>query len=182
MKKVIVFLADGFEEIEAITQIDILRRAGIDVETVSIKNDKKVTGNFKVEVTADKMFEEVDFDSVDMLVITGAVSGVNNLNSCEKVKNILVKFSEENKWIASICASPKILGELGLLKNKNAVCYPGFEDTLVGAKLSKDKVVLDGKIITSKGPGTSFDFAYTLVEVLEGNELAEELKKKMMFY
>ena len=138
MARVLVFLANGFEEIEAITQVDVLRRAGVDVKTVSMNDDLMVTGFFNVPVSADMSFSEINTEEVEMLVLPGGLTGMKNLSAHQALKDLLFEFHQREKWLAAICASPKIFGELGLLKNKAATCYPGFESTLTEAVFVED--------------------------------------------
>lgn len=179
--KTLLFLADGFEEIEALATVDILRRAAIPLLTVSIKKQKNVVGKHGVPVTADILFEEIDTEDVGMLIIPGG-PGVGLLNQHEGLKNLVRQYDRKGKWIAAICAAPTIFGKLGLLEGKKAICYPGLEGDLKGACVSEDEVVvLDGNIITSKGPGTTFDFAFKIVEVLKGLGKVEEVAKSMVY-
>ncbi|MDP4181401.1 MAG: DJ-1/PfpI family protein [Bacillota bacterium] len=178
--KVYLFLTDGFEEIEAICVVDILRRAGIDAVTVSITGKKAVTGSHNIKIEADHLMEECDFKDGAMLVIPGG-PGAGNFSEHSRFIDLLNKYSSEDKWIASICAAPTILGKIGLLKDKKAVCYPGMECDLKGAKVDmSSRVVVDGKFITSRGPGTTFDFALQIVERLAGNSAVKSLKEKML--
>lgn len=180
--KTLLFLADGFEEIEAIATVDILRRAGIDVSTVSITQKKNVVGKNGVPVTADSLFEEINASDVDMLIIPGG-PGVSLLNQHKELKELVKKYYKENKWIAAICAAPTIFGKMGLLEGKKAICYPGLEGELKGACVQKEAVVVhDGNIITSKGPGTTFEFALKIVEVLKGMDKAHEVAKNMIYH
>ncbi len=180
MKSVAVFFATGFEEIEAITIVDVLRRAAVDVSMVSVTDRRMVAGSHDITVLADKVFIEVDFSKVDMIVLPGGMPGAASLNDHEKLKQQLVKFNVANKPIGAICAAPMILGGLDLLKGKQAVCYPGFEKFLVGADVLDQKVVASGNIITARGPGTAIDFGLKIVEHLLGSELAEQLRKAMI--
>lgn len=179
MKKVAVFLANGFEEIEALATVDILRRAGIPVQTVSITDDLMVLGAHNITVLADTLYNNIDFSELDVLVLPGGGVGAENLNKHEKLKKHLSKFVSENKQVAAICAAPAVLGGLGLLKDKEATCYPGFESKLTGAITSGKKVVVSDNITTGKGPGLVFDFALQLVENIAGvesrNKVAEGL-------
>jgi len=153
--KAMVFLADGFEEIEAIAPIDIMRRAGIEVTTISVSREKEVRGAHGVLVEADRLFEEVSFSDADLLFLPGGMPGTKNLNAHDGLKQLLLKHANEGKKLAAICAAPSILGELGLLKGKEAVCFPGFEETLKGAIVSDKKVVQSGNIITGKAAGAA---------------------------
>ena len=180
MKKVAVFLADGFEEIEALSTIDILRRAGVDVTVVSITTYYLVRGAHKVKVDADEIFDYLDFSQMDMLVLPGGMPGAQNLNEHAGLREQLKAFAAEGKEIAAICAAPMVLGDLGLLEGKNATCYPSFEPKLIGANVSTDAVVVDGNITTGKGPAFAFDFALALVEKLMGAEVRKEVESGML--
>ena len=180
MKKAAVFLADGFEEIEAISIIDILRRAGVEVTIVSITTYYVAKGAHNVKVDTDDIFENINFLSYDMLVLPGGMPGAENLNNHEGVREQLKAFATEGKEIAAICAAPMVLGDLGLLEGKNATCYPSFEPTLKGANVSSDAVVVDGNITTGKGPGYAFEFALTLVEKLVGADVRKQVESGML--
>lgn len=178
MKKVIVCLAEGFEEIEAISIIDILRRAEVPVTIVAIGEDTHVRGAHNVLVIADELFESVNFDNYDMIVLPGGMPGAKNLQEHEGVKEQLEKFAKD-KLIGAICAAPMVLGSMGLLKGKRATCYPGFEPELIEANVTNEPVTVDGNIITGKGPAFAIPFSLQLVETLMGkavrNEIAEGL-------
>lgn len=180
--KTLLFLADGFEEIEALATVDILRRAGIDVTTVSVTNKKTVVGKMGVPVTADTLFEEMNTSDVEMLILPGG-PGVSFLDKHEALKNLVKEFHKDNKWIAAICAAPTVFGKMGLLEGRKAVCYPGLEGDLKGACVQDEAVVVhDGNVITSKGPGTTFEFALKIVEVLKGADKAREVAKNMVYH
>lgn len=182
MSKVCVFLADGFEEVEAIMVVDMLRRAKIEVVTVSITGDLMVAGRSHIEIKADRLFEEiVDFDDVDMLVLPGGMPGTTYLEEYKPLTELLLEFDKRGKKLAAICAAPTILGKLGLLKGKEATCYPGMEDQLLGADWQDKKAVVDGNIITSRGLGTSITFSLKLIEQLCGEEAAENVKDSVVF-
>ena len=172
---VFIFLADGFEEIEAIAPIDIFRRADIDVTIISVTNEKLVRGAHNISVLADKIFSEADFSVNDLLYLPGGMPGTKNLGEHEGLMNLILKQAGEHKKIAAICAAPSILGKLGLLKGKEAICYPGFEEQLTGAVLSKEKIVESGFISTAKGAGVAVQFAIKLVEILKGKAVAEKI-------
>ena len=173
--KVYLFLADGFEEIEAIAPVDIFRRAGIEVITVSISDEKLVRGAHNISLMADALFSETDFLENDLLYLPGGMPGTKNLDAHEGLKKLLLKQASSNKKIAAICAAPSILGKLGLLNGKEAICYPGFEDQLTGAVLSKEKVVKSGAISTAKGAGVAIQFSLKLVEELKGKQAADKI-------
>lgn len=173
--KVFLFLAEGFEEIEAIAPIDIFRRADIEVTTVSITDHLEVTGAHAIVVKADRIFRNVQFSGDFMLFLPGGMPGTTNLGNHEGLRALIAAQAEANQPLAAICAAPSILGQMGLLKGKEAICYPGFEHLLSDAKVSKQKVVKAGNIHTAKGPGVAVDFALKLVEELRGEAVARRV-------
>lgn len=175
-----VFLAKGFEEVEALTVVDILRRGGVDVETVSISKDKEVAGTHKINVQADTTIDAFDFDSCTMIVLPGGMPGTNNLNQCQKLREQIKAFDEAEKYVAAICAAPLVLGDLGLLEGKKCTIYPGMEDRLIGGKPKKDSVVQDGNIITSRGPGKAMTFALYLLETVKGKEVRDRIERNLV--
>lgn len=166
-----LFLDNGFEEIEAITTVDLLRRANIELTTVSITGNPMVLGAHNVAVEADGLIEDIDFSDATMLILPG---GATHLDHCAALCDLLVKHNEENKLIAAICAAPSVLGKLGILKGKQATCYPGFEQYL-GESYVGGLVVESKNIITAKGPGLSSDFAFCLIEKLANSEIADQV-------
>jgi len=183
-KRAALFIADGSEEVEAITPVDILRRAKIDVDVVSIMESKRITASRGVVIEADKLLDEISFDDYDMLILPGGIKGTNNLKECGVLKEQLVRFKNEGKGIAAICAAPTVFGELGLLAGNNATCNPGFwnELNMCGALVDDDsKVVTCGNIITSQAMGTSVDFGLAIVAYLAGQEEADKLKANIRF-
>lgn len=170
---VAIFLADGFEEIEALGTLDLLRRAGIDAVTVSVTGNKEITGSHKIKVIADLTEKEAD-NEYDMVILPGGMPGTIGLENSSFVREMLIKQAKEERYIAAICAAPSILGKMGLLEGKEATCYPGFEKFLPSGKCDK-KVVRDGKIITSKGPGTFMLFAEEIIKTLKDKETAEKV-------
>ncbi len=181
MKKVSVFFADGCEEIEALTVVDVLRRAGVHVDMVSVTGKKGIAGAHQIRMETDIVFEEMDFADTDMLVIPGGMPGTLHLREHEGLCELLRTYDKENKYVAAICAAPSVLGGLGILKGKKACCYPSFEEKLIGADVKMDPVVHDGHVITSRGMGTAIPFALKLTEVLCGNEKAEEVCQSILF-
>ena len=181
MSNVYVFLADGFEEIEGLTVVDLLRRAGISVITGSIMGRKAITGSHQITVTADTQIEEIQVEAEDCLVLPGGIPGTRYLGECERLKGFLVEADARKSRIAAICAAPTVLGSLGFLKGKRAVCYPGMEEGLLGAEVSQEEVVTDGHITTSRGLGTAIAFALELVTLLKGNEEAERLARSVVY-
>lgn len=180
MKQVFLFLAEGFEEIEAIATVDILRRAGISVKTISITNQLPVVGAHQITIKADQLFSQTDFNHAAMLILPGGMPGTRNLQQFQPLTELIKRFAEENKYLAAICAAPSIYGEMGLLNGKEATCYPGFEKELIGAIHSNKPVVVSDRIITSSGPGTAFPFALKLVEILTDKNTASNVAKGML--
>ncbi len=180
MPQIAVHLAEGFEEIEAVSIIDVLRRAGFEVITVSVSGDLKVTGSHQIPVISDQLFEEVNYDLVDMIVLPGGMPGSKNLNNHTGLKNQIEKFNRKGKPLGAICAAPLVFGELGILNGKVATCYPGFENYLHGAEITGAATETSGNIVTGKGAGVAINFALKIVEMLKGIELANDLAKKMI--
>lgn len=181
MTKVYVFLADGFEEIEGLTVVDVLRRAGAEVTTVSISDTKNICGSHAIKLEADALFAETDFSDAAILVLPGGMPGTKYLGAHKGLTELLVKTNEAGGGIAAICAAPSVLGDLGILKGKKAVCYPGFEERLTGADVQTCSVATDGNVTTSRGMGTAIDFALELVKRLFGAEKAENLAKAIVY-
>ncbi len=181
MKQASVFLADGFEEIEGLTVVDILRRAGVQTDTVSITGEKTIHGSHQIEVQADFLFEEMDFSQSEMLILPGGMPGTRHLMEHKGLRGLLEAYYEEGQYIAAICAAPSIFGGLGFLKGRKACCYPSFEDKLEGAEVVQDKVCVDGHVITSRGMGTAIPFALKLTALLCGEEKAEEIGRSIIF-
>lgn len=174
-----VFLADGFEEIEALSVVDILRRCQIEVQTVSITENNLVTGSHSIPVMADTILANADTNATQALILPGGLPGSDYLQACKPLEEALKKAAEEGRIVAAICAAPKVLGAFGLLSGKKATCYPGFEKELLGATPVADKVVCDGNAITSRGAGTAADFAFALAKALGANP--EPVRKGMLF-
>lgn len=179
-KMTYVLLAEGFEELEAMAPMDLLRRAGVEVKTVSITEDQTVTGARGIPVVADLLLNELDFDAMELLVLPGGYPGYENLGKCPAVQELLLRANEAEKTIAAICGAPSVPGKLGLLKGHKATCYPGMEDTL-GCEFSAEKVVESGHFITSRGAGTAVDFALALVAKLVSPEKAAEIAKGIVY-
>lgn len=178
---VYVHLANGFEEVEALTITDLLRRAEIPVQTVSIAGSKRVTGAHDVSVEADILYEEADYENCEMIVLPGGLPGADYLGQHEGLTAHIRCFAENGKFLAAICAAPMVFGAQGILKGKKAVIYPGMEDRLIGALPQEEDVVADGKIITSRGPATAMPFALKLIEVLKGAAAAEQVAKGLLW-
>lgn len=171
-----MFLADGFEEAEVICPLDILRRCGIDVKTVSVTKKLAVCGAHGISLNADTVIDEI-IDNAQMYVLPGGTVGVENLSNCEKLCDIL---KSTNSQIAAICAAPTLLAKLGILKNKKAVCYPSLVDELCGAEVGDEHVVVDGRIVTSMGPGTAFEFGFALASRFADEAVVSGVKAGML--
>ena len=182
-KKVYIFLADGFEDIEGLTVVDLMRRAGIDIKTVSIKETKEIRTAHGICLLTDLTFGEVDFADADMLVLPGGMPGTRYLAGYQPLTDLLVDFDRKGKKIAAICAAPSVFSGLGLLKGKNATSYPSFMEVIAkdGAKTSEESVVVDGNITTSRGLGTAIDFALSLISQLESEEKAKEIADSVVY-
>ena len=175
MKKAIVFLANGFEEMEALGTVDILPRGGIEVTTVSITTDPVVIGAHNVPVTADTTLNNALLNDADALILPGGMPGASNLNDSEAVKEALLGQYREGRIVAAICAAPMVLGGLGLLKGRKATCYPGFEPKLIGANVTGEAVEVSDNVITGKGPGLVMNFGLALVAAIKNDAVAEEV-------
>lgn len=178
---VYVFLADGFEEIEALATVDILRRSELDVKTVSINESLEVTGTHNIKVLADIKIEDVNEADLEAIVLPGGLPGADNLENCKFVTDLVTKAANEGKLIASICAAPKIPGVLGLLAGVKATCYPGFEGRLFSAKLTHKRLVHDKNFITAKGAGVTHEFALAIATVLKKGVAAKRAIKSMFY-
>lgn len=180
MKTIFVFLADGFEEIEALAPVDILRRAGLSVKTVSVMDEQVVAGAHGIPVLADVMFYEINAEDAEMILLPGGLPGATNLDAHQGLSQMILDFAKEEKPLAAICAAPLVFGNRGLLEGKMATCYPGFETYLKGAQYTAALVEKDGNFITGKGPGAAMEFAFAIVEKYCGMDKVNELKQGMM--
>jgi 4-methyl-5(b-hydroxyethyl)-thiazole monophosphate biosynthesis len=180
MARVIVPLAEGFEEIEAITVIDLLRRAGIEVETAALAT-RRVTGSHGIAVEADGLLEDLQHQAFDMVVLPGGMPGAEHLKNDPRVLSLLRSFDRQGRYVAAICAAPGVLAHAGLLEGRTATSFPGFlrADSATGIRLSDAPVVSDGRLVTSRGPGTAMDFALALVELLEGRRTRLEVESRL---
>ena len=181
MTRVYIFLADGFEEVEAMVPVDVLRRGGIDIKTVSVTGTTQVTGSHGVTMTADETFEEADLSDATLLILPGGLPGSTNLNDHEGLRDALLAHCGKGGMTAAICAAPLVLGGLGLLRGRAATCYPGFEGYLTGADYTHALCTVDGNITTGEGPAAAFPFAYSLLAQLAGEDKAREVAEGMMF-
>ena len=179
MKKVSIFLAEGFEEVEALTPADLLRRAGAEVTLVSSGEKKEVAGSHGIVITADRLFAEMEFADMDLLVLPGGMPGTLNLEKSETVKKAVNYCADNDRFVCAICAAPSILGHMGLLKGKKACCFPGFENELEGADVGRDYVCCDGKFITAKGMGAAIDFSEKITACLINENKAKKIKESL---
>lgn len=182
MDKVIVFLADGFEEVEALTVVDYLRRVNVVVNTVSITDKKQVKGAHEIVVMADKTIDELNnLEDYTTVVIPGGMPGASNLRDNEKVINIIKEIYEKQKLIAAICAGPIVLHRAGIINGKKITSFPGLEEQLTGSVYTGKDVERDGNIITARGPYFAVDFALEITDYLLGNEKTQELKQSILY-
>lgn len=180
MKTAYLFLATGFEEIEAVTVIDMLRRAEINVTTVSISRNLQVEGAHGMTLTADCTWVEMPVEDVDWLILPGGMPGTKHLAECKPLISLLQRHAAAQKNIAAICAAPSVLGQAGLLAGYKATCYPGFETQLTGADVTGESVAVDRNIITANGPGAAIPFASAIIEKIAGAEKSKEIVSAMM--
>lgn len=174
-----MILKDGFEETEAIATLDFIKRADIEIKTVSDK--EMVTGTHGIKVGVDILFSEVETDKLSGVILPGGQPGSDNLFKCEKTKELLDFAFKNNKLLGAICAAPYILGERGYLQGKSATCFPGFSRHLKGANVTNEKVVSDGNIITAKGMGASFLFGYEIVKYFKGEEASKKIMEAIFY-
>ena len=181
MKKTAILFANGYEEVEALTVVDLLRRAKIGCEILSVADSGQVTGSHGISIGADRNFSGTDFSQYDGVILPGGMPGTTNLAADERVLALLRSFAAAGKLTAAICAAPTVLAKAGLLEGNKAVCYPGMEEQLTGAKVSFDPVAVDGTVITSRGLGTAIPFALSIVQYFEGRERAEALASSVVY-
>jgi len=181
MAKVYQFLADGFEEIEALIPLDVMRRGGVEFVNVSIMGRKEVQSSHGVTITADRLFEDETFDDADLLMLPGGLPGATNLDAHAGVKAALTRQTEAGKRVAAICAAPFVLGKLGLLKGRRATCYPGFEQYFDGGEYTGELCTVDGNITTGEGPAAALPYAYALLSQLTSEEKTREVAEGMRY-
>ncbi|MBQ2127369.1 MAG: DJ-1/PfpI family protein [Bacteroidaceae bacterium] len=181
MNRIYVFLADGFETVEALAPVDVMRRAGLDVVTVSIMGRKEVISAQSVTVVADALYENVSLADADALILPGGGVGTDNLSAHEPLRAQLVNACSRGLLVAAICAAPMVFGRIGILEGKRATCYPGCEGDLFGAEYTAKAVEQDGNILTACGPGASFDFGFAIVKHFCGADVVETLRSQMQF-
>ena len=177
---VFLHLATGFEELEAITIYTVLKRGGVDIRLISINEDLEVHGARGAVLIANEKISESDYSKCEMIILPGGALGAKNLLENRILSKKIEEFAEAKKWIGAICAAPMVLGELGILAGKDATSYPGFESHLKGANLSSNNVVVSERVVTSKGPGTALEFAFTLLTILKGEAESNKIKSQML--
>ncbi len=175
------FLANGFEDVEALGVIDVCRRAGLPVKTVSIMPSQMVESSHGVQMKADSMLADNNYENADMLFLPGGMPGAQHLNDCKKLQDIILAHFHAGKPLAAICAAPMVYGNLGILKGKKVTCYPGFEKFLTGATYTGNLTERDGQFFTGKGPAAALQLGYDIVSTFCGDEIAQELENGMMY-
>lgn len=180
MSKALMVFADGFETVEALMTVDILRRGGIEVTMASIYDSLEVTSAQDIRITTDSMLKNENIMGYDIIILPGGQPGTTNLGQSPDVKLAVMAMNGVKKWVAAICAAPTVFGQYGILQGKNACCYPGLEENLTDANVTYDPVTVDGNIITSRGLGTALDFALTILEQLAGTAKAAMIRKSVV--
>ncbi len=181
MSTIAVFFADGFEEIEALTVVDLCRRAGVDTNMISVTGNMVVTGSHNIPITTDMLIDDVDFESVDMIVLPGGMPGTLNLEKCSLLMEQVKSFDAKGKYISAICAAPTVLGRLGILKDKTACCYPSMEEELICKEVGNNPVETVGHIMTSRGMGTAMDLGLAIVECFKGRDVSKQLAQAVVY-
>ncbi len=178
-----IFFADGCEEIEGLTVVDILYRAGVPLKKVSVSDSLTVVSSHRLSFQCDSLIADEDLSQYDLLILPGGIPGTLNLKACQPLREAILAFAAQGKGLAAICAAPSILGDLGLLKGRPCACNPSWENALTGAgaKVVRQEVVRDGGFITSRGMGTSIPFALAILAFLKGEACAEEMAKKIVY-
>ncbi len=181
MKKIGIFMADGCEEIEGLTVVDIVRRAKMEIVMISITGKREVTSSHQVTFLTDALAAEADYDTLDGIVLPGGMPGTLNLQADETVNKVIRQFAAEGRLVCAICAAPSVLGAAGILEGKCATCHPGFEEKLTGARVEEKEVVVDGNVITSRGMGTAIPFALEIVRYFADDETVEQVRKGLVY-
>lgn len=178
--KAAIFLTEGFEEIEAVSIIDVLRRGQVTIDLISITGKLEVEGAHHIKVMGDQLFEDMSFEDFDMLLLPGGMPGTKNLLAHEGLCSLLKEFNEAQKPLGAICAAPSVLGQLGILNNKEGTCYPGFEDQLLGCKVLDQNVVVSHNIVTGKGAGVAIDFALEILKAYHTDDYVNQLRNSLI--
>lgn len=178
--KAYIFLANGYEEVEALTTVDVLRRGNFEVVMVSMQEDADTVGSHGIRVIADAVFDSCDFRDADAIILPGGMPGTKKLDEDERVRRVVKSQYDAGRLVAAICAAPSVLGHLGILKGKNAVCFPGFEKELTGATVVEGLACGDCNVVTGKSMGGAMDFALTIYEKLCGRESRKKLERSLV--
>lgn len=181
MRNLAIFLADGFEEIEGLTVVDLCRRADLSITMVSIGSSLTVNGSHGIKVEADVLLADFDFSSVEMLILPGGKVGTQNLESCNKLMEQVDAFYQTGKYVAAICAAPSILGHRGILDGRKACCYPGFEEHLKGANVVYEPTVTSDHVITGRGMGCSIPFGLAIIAACKGQDEADKIAGQIVY-
>lgn len=181
MGKIAVFFAAGYEEIEALTVVDICRRLGLSIDMVSVTGEDIVAGSHGIAVKMDKLITQANFEEYDMLVLPGGMPGTKNLEACEPLMAQIDAFYQAGKYIGAICAAPSIFGHRGILKGRRACSYPSSESQLEGAQVTVGPVEIDGNVVTSRGMGTAIDFGLAIGGLFCGQEKADKLAEGIVY-
>lgn len=181
MKQAVMLFATGFEEVEALMTVDILRRGGVEVKLASITEDMTVCGSHGIQVGMDTTLAQTELNGMDAILLPGGMPGTLNLGKDEAVCRAVKQMYEAGKIVGAICAAPSVLGACGILEGRRATCYPGFEDKLTGAEFVDEMAVVDGNVVTSRGLGTSMEFGFTLLSLLGSQEKSEEIRRSIVF-
>lgn len=181
MTQALIFLAPGYEEVEMLTVVDLLRRANISIDMVSTTDSLEVTSSHNVNIKADILLKDADFDAASMIILPGGIPGTPNLLACKPLTEQIQKFAAEKKWLSAICAAPTVFNELRLYQGAHATCYPDFADKLTDAVYVKQPVVVDGIFTTSRGAGTTIEFAAAIIERFTDRETAETILQKIIY-
>ncbi len=181
MAEALIFLAPGHEEVEMLTVVDMLRRADISIDMVSITDSKEVTSSHNVTFIADKILSDADFDEAKIIILPGGIPGTPNLLACKPLCEKIIEFNNNGKLLAAVCAAPTIFSALGILKGHKATCFPAKVPELTDAEYIKTPVCVDGNIITSRGMGTCIDFSAAIIEALRNKTVANDIKTKIVY-
>ncbi len=181
MAQVLIFLAPGYEEVEMLTVVDLLRRSSIEIDMVSVTDSLEVTSSHNVTIKADVLLKDADFNSAQMIVLPGGIPGTPNLLACKPLTDQIKKYAKEGKWLSAICAAPTIYGELGVYQGCKATCYPDFAEKLKDAVYVKQPVVVDGIFTTSRGAGTTIEFAAAIIERFKDKQAADTILQKIIY-
>ena len=182
MSRIGIFFAEGYEEVEALTVVDLARRAGLEIDMISVTGGREGTGSHSITVKMDKVFSEVDFGGLDMLVLPGGMPGTKNLENCQELMEKLDEFyASENKYVAAVCAAPSIFGHRGYLKGRRATSFPDFECHLEGSVVTHGSAEVDGNVVTGRGMGCAIPFGLAIVELFQGKNAADALAEKIVY-